>query len=442
MAASDPFAALPHALACHVFLLLSPHERARCALVCRGWCATLKDQSLWLRLDLTRADGVACCEATLCGAVARAGGQLQALRLAYCRRAVVRDGLNDALCAVLAANAGTLHELRVDIDKLGGADALRLTELEALLAAAPQLRVFHACAECTSTEETHRLLRSELPLAPLRLLLEVSMGDDVPADAALALAADVAACPFLTGLALFSVPLDSPGALDAVVDAALARLLSSVALNDCSLTPAAAPALARLAAGDSLTALDLSGDNLLLDEAAAVLLGDALRANTSLMAFRLTDAWLWRDAAAGAALVSSLTGHASLRELKLYFRHVPVAAAAAAGAALAALLMANAPALQTLNIFLCGLGDEGMGPVVEALRHNTHLTKLDCSGNATSQEFARDVLLPAVRANASLRELDARESERDVAAREAEVLVAERTRTQRQRERWAVAPSA
>jgi hypothetical protein len=430
MAARDPFAALPHALACHVFALLSPYERARCALVCRGWCATLKDQSLWLRLDLSRADGAECSEATLRGAAARAGGQLQALRLAFggAPLAFWPNHLLRTLCAVVAANVGTLRELRVD--KPRGALELPLTALEALLAAAPQLHVLHACARCTSAEETHRLLRSEPPFAPLRLR-EVSV-QDLPADAVLALAADVTACTSLRGLELAGVPLDSPVALDAVVDAALARRLSSVALDGCGLTPAAAPALARLAAGGALTALACVGNPMLLDEATAVLLGNALRANTSLTAVAFAEAEFWQDAAAGAALVGSLTGHPSLRELKLFFFRVPVASRSAAATALAALLLANAPALQTLDITHTRLGDAVLGPMVEALRHNTHLTKLDCKGNQISENFALHRLLPAVRANSSLRELLAAGGGAgdDDAAREAEALVAARTRTQ------------
>jgi hypothetical protein len=418
--AGDPFAALPHALACHVFALLSPYERARCALVCRGWRATLKDQSLWLRLDLSRADGAECSEATLNGAAARAGGQLQALRLA-CGGSfgVGPTRLHGALCAVVAANAGTLRKLRVD--KPSGKFGQRLTELEALLAAAPQLHVLHACAECTRAEEARRLLRGEPPFAPLRLV-EVS-AHILPADAVPALAADVAACTSLRGLHLWHVPLNSPGALDAVVDAALARHLSSVALEGCGLTPAAVPTLARLVAGGSLTAFELGSDDL-LNQATAVQLGDALRANTSLTALSFAEAGLWRDAAAGAAFVGSLTGHPSLRVLKLSGNDVPVDALGAAGTALAALLLANAPALQDLNISWCGLDGEGMRPVVEALRHNTHLTELACNQNNMSEAFARDALLPAVRANTGLRKLVAGSS---VPEREAEALVAART---------------
>jgi hypothetical protein len=69
--------------------------------------------------------------------------------------------------------------------------------------------------------------------------------------------------------------------------------------------------------------------------------------------------------------------------------------------------------------------------VVEALRHNTHLTKLDCFGSEVSGYFSRTRLLPAVRANTSLRELIAtREDADDAAAHEAEALVAARAQPQ------------
>ncbi len=98
---------------------------------------------------------------------------------------------------------------------------------------------------------------------------------------------------------------------------------------------------------------------------------------------------------------------------------------------LAALLLANAPALQSLDISYCELGDAGVGPVVEALRHNTHLTKLDCSRNDVSEAFARNALLSAVRANATLRELEAANVYAgEDAAREAEALVAARAQPQ------------
>jgi Ran GTPase-activating protein (RanGAP) involved in mRNA processing and transport len=251
----------------------------------------------------------------------------------------------------------------------------------------------------------------------------------------LALAADLAAHTSLTGICFELAPLNVPAALDAVVDAALACRLSFVELHDCGLSPASAPALVRLLRGDTLAELNIDIEfEQLLDAPAATLLANTLRANTSLTSLTLTAIQLWHDAAAAAELVGTLTAHPRLRVLDLSDNqpHAAGMQAAEAGAALAALVLANAPALQTLHIRWCHLGDEGMGPVVEALRHNTHLTKLDCSGNELSEPFARDVLLPAVRANTSLRELVASEDDDASAAREAVALVVARTRTTHQ----------
>jgi hypothetical protein len=111
-----------------------------------------------------------------------------------------------------------------------------------------------------------------------------------------------------------------------------------------------------------------------------------------------------------------------------------------AGAALGALLLADAPALRELYICLCSLGNAGLAPVLGALRHNTHLTSLNCSANGLGPALARTALLPAVRANASLRELVAadgfeedEEEQRVVQtiAREAAALVAARAQQPR-----------
>jgi hypothetical protein len=244
----------------------------------------------------------------------------------------------------------------------------------------------------------------------------------------LALAADLAAHASLASVWLCNTPLGAPATLDAVVDAVLARRLSFVRLNSCRLSPASAPALARLLRGDSLAKLHISGAaRQLLDEPAATLLANSLCANTSLTALSLLGIQLWHNGAAAAALMGALTAHPRLRLLNLSTNNPNGDdSQAVVGTALAALLLANAPALQTLDIGCCGLGDEGLGPVVEALRHNTHLTKLDCSFNGLSEAFARNTLLPAVHANTSLRELVASGREERAAAREAMALVAAR----------------
>jgi hypothetical protein len=168
----------------------------------------------------------------------------------------------------------------------------------------------------------------------------------------------------------------------------------------CSLSPASAPALARLLGGSALTALEIHGANeQLLDEPAAVLLGAALRANTTLTSLLVYSARLWQEPAAGVALLNAVTAHPSLCALKIPGNAIEAAHQAVAGAALGALVAANAPTLRLLYIDGSALGDAGMGALVDALPHNTHLQTRRCHGNGMSDEFVLDRLLPAVRAD-------------------------------------------
>jgi hypothetical protein len=390
------FARLPHSLFLLILALLPVDSRLRCAEVCRGWRAAAAERSLWLRLDLSpESDREYCLArvALLRAAAARAGGLLS-LAVADCRRTFSRD----ALLAVAMANAATLQEARLC---LGNDCELSCEQLEALLRGAPLLRTLNADVQCTAAE-ARRLLRNEPPFEALRVRRLVISGVEAEQEAAtLAIAADVPAHASLQELHLVGAPLDAPAVLDAVVEAALACRLPILELLVCDLSPASAPALARLLGGSALTTLVIYAsddpDDQLLDEPAAVLLGDALRANTTLTSLVLDDVCLWQEPAAGVALLNALMAHQNLCELEVGDNAVDAAHQAVAGAALGALVAANAPKLRFLYINGNGLGDAGMGPLVDALRHNTHLQALYCDGNDMSETFVRERLLPAVR---------------------------------------------
>jgi hypothetical protein len=209
-----------------------------------------------------------------------------------------------------------------------------------------------------------------------------------------------------------------------VVDAALARRLQRVSFWNCSLLHACALALSRLLGGDALTTLKLEVTAMQLDAPAAAVLDAALRANSTLTWLSLAYAGVFIDAAAAAALVAALTSHPSLQTLCLGGNRVADADQAAVGAALGALIAADAPALTQLDVFGCRLGDDGLRALFEALPHNMHLRKLDCSHNDISDAYARDVLLPSVRANMSLRKLETRTA--SVRAAQAERIVSRR----------------
>ena len=95
-------------------------------------------------------------------------------------------------------------------------------------------------------------------------------------------------------------------------------------------------------------------------------------------------------------------GHSSLRELRINGESNYEEECCDFGAALAALIAADAPALHVLDCSDNKLTDAGLAPIVEALPLNHHLRELNCRDNGMSEAFARQRLLPAVRANTSL----------------------------------------
>ncbi len=143
------------------------------------------------------------------------------------------------------------------------------------------------------------------------------------------------------------------------------------------------------------------------------MLGDALRTSSALTRLELTFLNLWGDLAAAETLLRSLAGHPTLRVLSLladditedgHPRRELAACRARAGAALGALVAANAPALLELVLSMCSLRGAGLAaPVFDALPRNTHLVTLRCDGNDLDAAFVHERLLPAVRSNASLR---------------------------------------
>jgi hypothetical protein len=359
-------------------------------------------------------------------AAARAGGTLRTLDVSGCV-----DVRADALLAVVTANAGTLRELRAGY-RVRSWVRWSVAEVEALLHVAPLLRVLGATVACSDLALACRLLRNEGHFERLRMRClwvdhEEPPGQPTTEADVLALAASVPSHASLTELLVESVVLDTAVKLDAVVEAALTHRLRGVWLSNCSLSRASLPALVRLCGSSTLVDLCLEHDAAVLpDVPAALALGNALRANTSLTELGLANFGMWRDPAVGAALLGALTGHRSLRVLILGGMHVPDAHHAAAGAALGALVAANAPALHELDASWAGLDDEYWCPLLDALPCNTHLRKLDLSDerDAMSEAFTRDRLVPAVRANTSLRKLHT-----DLwwaSAREAEELVRQR----------------
>jgi hypothetical protein len=371
-------ASLPHALLARVLARLPVDARLRCSEVCRGWRHMLAtERVLWTALDLSPSSGVACrvTDALLRTATSKAGGTLTTLDVCG-----FNDISHEALLAVVTANAASVLELRMS----GTFHAESCAQAEALLRAAPRLRVLVEDMQCGDVgQATHLLLHNAgvFQRLCLRALDVNAEGADGTALRAFAAALAAFASP-LVFLHLADAPLGALDVLDAVVDAALTNRLASVQFSECGLSPASAPSLARLLGGGALTSLHLDCYGVpLLDAPAAALLGGALRTHRTFETLELSGADLWRDAGAAATLMSSLVAHPSLRAVIASENAVPPAHAACAGAALFALVAANAPALQRLHVSHWQLGDEGLAPLFDALPRNTHLRSLYCLDN-------------------------------------------------------------
>jgi hypothetical protein len=166
---------------------------------------------------------------------------------------------------------------------------------------------------CNDVAVAHRLLRNEGAFAALRVR-KLGVTAAVGEAGVLALASELPAHACLTKVHLCHGPLSTLAVLDAVVDAALALRLNSLSLFSCHVTPACAPALARLINGGALTELYVYNTNeQLLDQPAAALISDALLANStlkhSLTSLKLPGCRFWEDADAAALVLGALTAH-------------------------------------------------------------------------------------------------------------------------------------
>jgi hypothetical protein len=413
--------ALPHECQLLIFSSLPPDERARCCVVRRSWNALLAHSDFWKVLDVSPVTSVLArpaTEALLRGAAARARGALVKLDASGSDHMMVH-----ALPDIAAANAGTLLDVRVHValrdDGWGPyySNCLDCRDVEVFLTAAPSVRLLETEVRCMSVTDARRMLRGIPPFQPLRLrqVNVLPHGADAADTAAwMVLIEALAAHASMKDVQLSDAPLDTaPAVLDAFVDAALACRWSRVALSRCYFVPACAPALSRLLRdGDALTTLELrcfdESPVHMLDMPAAALLSAALRANSTLTSLALTSMHIWRDPDAAAELLGALTAHPSVRRLDLQ-RNDAWHVRAQAGAAVAELIAANAPALEALDLTSSRLEEHGLGRVVDALPSNTHLRELNIwdygMGMIWWIMFTRRQLLPALNANTSLRKL-------------------------------------
>ena len=397
------FQHLPDTVVHHVLSYVPADARARAALVCRAWRDTLADARLWTVLDLSPAGGVAqpVSDATLRGAAALARGGLTVLCFDACGELT-----QEARLEVVTANAGSLRELSCASMDSSEAKYLNFSQVQELAGAAPQLVSFKVDTFASVSRGT-RMLRNDAPFGALQLqcLWVEHHGEDADEESLLAFCAAMSAHTTLKMMQVNDTPLDSPAVIDALSAAALACKLGALLLCQCHLSPASVPALARLVSSGVLWSLFVVNDDTpLLNEAAATQLADAVAESRTLTLLGLCNCRFWDDTEATAVMMRACTGHSFLEELNLCCNDPPDQSAA--GAALGALVAANAP-LKKLTVSRSSLGDAGLDGLCRGLARNNRLRGLQCWDVGLSKAFARNVLVPAVRANRSLRCLDA-----------------------------------
>jgi hypothetical protein len=425
-AAVATFATLPHAVALLIFAQLPVHTRLRAAAVCRAWRTTLLERSLWSSLDLSPAGGVPrrfVTDGLLAAAAVRAGNSLHTLDVSDCPRLTHHE-----LHLLLRAHGATLRVLR-----MCDARAQPWNDVLLLLTASRALRECHVNLSCRG-DYVAGLLGAGDETSCLRVhQLNVSCTDVATADEFVAnIMPALASHASLTRLALLRAPLNVTAALDAVVDAALARGMTFLSLCECGLRPESLPSLARLLRGNTaLTTLVIRGvdalGDLFRDEAQVQAFADALRSNATLSSLTLHRVGLWRFNLHAQSLLDALTGHNSIAALHLS-DNLSYAGGATPCALIASLISANVPALTHLDVSGCYFTDGNTRPILMAAACSMRLRSLFASGNYMMDvAFMRDELLPAVRANSSLRMLQLGGS-MTPHAREAEALVAARRR--------------
>ena len=263
-----------------------------------------------------------------------------------------------------------------------------------------------------SPSEVQAMLARDPPFGKLRLRRLCVRGNLEDDDAA-------TFAPLLTGLAGHSLLeelvlngkfLTTFAAVGSLVDVAIANGITALRLEWCALEPPSMMHIARLVTLGQLEHLyiDVGDDDYLplFDMASFEAFCAALRSNTSIHTLALMTVGLWDDPVMGETLVTALIGHPSIQSLALEYDVVDADDQIAVGTILARLLLtANSQCLQLLAFSWCDLGDNGMQPIVDALRSNTHLLYFICTKNGLTPLFARDVLLPALAANTSLRVL-------------------------------------
>lgn len=320
------------------------------------------------------------------------------------------DALLGVLDLVRGGFAPSLRELRLGACDCEARDGAAEQALHALLAEAPALEKLELSAlACGGTSAVGLL---SLPRLHVDCLDWITPSDEAAPTCEAVLDA-LERHESLRELNLFNVfdAAANPALLTRVVNLVLTRRLTTLVFSFMELGGSNAPQLARLLReGESLRSLEMYGGS--LQGGDATLFADALRANSTLQVLKfgsLASSWSGASAA-GPAICKALEGHPSLESLGVYDCGFDEALPdyGVLDKSLAGLLRANSPVFQT---FCLSFNSDGGQPspalplMFEALAVNTHLRELEAGMLPPNDAFLGGSLLPALRANASLRKL-------------------------------------
>jgi hypothetical protein len=359
--------ALPEPVLRVIMLLLPVDARGRCAAVCRAWRDLLSDYTLWQRLDMTFASGLTWISPALVrGAAARAAGQLLVFVTYYAGDDErVGGAFKAAIEDVIATNADSLLELHHTNMQFHTRDTRTLLEKT------PHLQAFVAKPFGT-IRELLPVLRNEPPFGPVRAIkVEARLGYE-SIEQIREGAAALAGHTWLTDLTIHGLKHDDPGALNALLDAASARRLVDLGVNDCRFGAQHVPALARVLHCGSLEKLFMIFPD---SEPPGALIAAAFQGSRSLVKVLLRGG-SWQHGGYGAML-DALKGLPALSRLEVTFSTTSWNEAAA-GAALGALLAANSPNFRALFVTNCFL-DRGMQALDAGRKANTHPVHVEVS---------------------------------------------------------------
>ena len=375
--------------------LLPLDARLRAREVCRGWRFFLKGACFWQFLFFSEAAAESLTVDLTWGlvraAIARAKGTLHTLNLS-----AVRDVLLSALGVLVAENGESLRWLKTPKALfLGAENVARLRQ------AAPLCKLL--CNVVCVGAEAVALLGCEL-VCPFDLQVDELDTEQQQTDFAAALATRNG----IRELYLTGGNLAGGAALMDLARAIVAAGVGKSVFFESGLTQLALPALPLLLRSNVLWHFGISNDGVPLFTGPDLAFCDALRSNSIPDEIFLHNCDLWANPADAGMVLAALAARTELEphiELNLPDNNVGETQEEqfASGTQLAQII--TAAGLVALNISGCNLGEAGLGPIFQALPRASRLWGLQFDSDTLSSEFARDVVLPAVRANNSLRSL-------------------------------------